>query len=77
MMARIKFDYSNVLNFVNDHELGQMQAMVSAADQELRQGTGVAQNSQVGLTYQQIMIRMNLLELKKQLKIFKQIQMFW
>lgn len=41
MMARIKFDYSNVLNFVNDHELGQMQAMVSAADQELRQGTGV------------------------------------
>lgn len=39
-MARIKFDYSNVMNFVNDHELGQMQKMVSAADEELRSGTG-------------------------------------
>lgn len=28
------------MNFVNDHELGQMQKMVSAADEELRSGTG-------------------------------------
>lgn len=40
-MAQVKFDYSNVLNFVNEHELGQMQAMVSAADEQLRKGTGV------------------------------------
>lgn len=40
-MARIKFDYSNVMNFVNEHELGQMQTMVSAVDQDLRNGTGV------------------------------------
>lgn len=40
-MARIKFDYSNVKNFVNDHELAQMQTMVNAVDRDLRAGTGV------------------------------------
>lgn len=39
-MAHIKFDSSNLDKFVNDYELGQMQAMVNAADEELRQGTG-------------------------------------
>ena len=39
-MAHIKFDSSNLSKFVNDYELGQMQAMVNAADEELRQGTG-------------------------------------
>ena len=39
-MAHIKFDSSNLGKFVNDYELGQMQAMVNAADEELRQGTG-------------------------------------
>ena len=35
-MAHIKFDSSNLSKFVNDYELGQMQAMVNAADEELR-----------------------------------------
>jgi glucose-6-phosphate isomerase len=40
-MARIKFDYSNVSNFVGAHELGQMQSMVNSANDELRNGSGV------------------------------------
>lgn len=40
-MARIKFDYTNVKNFVNDHELAQMQTMVNTVDRDLREGTGL------------------------------------
>lgn len=39
-MAHIKFDMSNLTKFVNDYELDQMQPMVTAADKELRDGTG-------------------------------------
>lgn len=39
-MAHIKFDSSKLGKFVQDNELGQMQAMVTAADKELREGTG-------------------------------------
>ncbi|MHC5249459.1 glucose-6-phosphate isomerase [Enterococcus sp. LJL120] len=39
-MAHIKFDYSKVAPFVNEHELGYMQSLVTAADKDLRQGTG-------------------------------------
>ncbi|WP_155286099.1 glucose-6-phosphate isomerase [Lacticaseibacillus zhaodongensis] len=39
-MAHISFDSSKLSKFVHPNELGQMQAMVTAADQELRQGTG-------------------------------------
>lgn len=39
-MAHIKFDSSKLGQFVHDNELGQMQALVTAADQELRNGTG-------------------------------------
>ncbi|KRK74222.1 glucose-6-phosphate isomerase [Lacticaseibacillus nasuensis] len=39
-MAHIKFDSSKLSKFVHDNELGQMQALVTAADTELREGTG-------------------------------------
>ncbi|HAT55445.1 MAG TPA: glucose-6-phosphate isomerase [Lactobacillus sp.] len=39
-MAYISFDSSNLTKFVHDNELGEMQAMVSAANSELRNGTG-------------------------------------
>lgn len=39
-MAHITFDYSKVAPFINEHELGYMQGMVTAADKMLREGTG-------------------------------------
>ncbi|MFC0362431.1 glucose-6-phosphate isomerase [Enterococcus canintestini] len=39
-MSHIKFDYSKVAPFVNDHELGYMQSQVTAAHEALRNGTG-------------------------------------
>ncbi|CAM2890548.1 MULTISPECIES: glucose-6-phosphate isomerase [Dellaglioa] len=39
-MAHISFDSSNLSKFVQDNELGEMQALVTAADSELRNGTG-------------------------------------
>ncbi|GBG95111.1 glucose-6-phosphate isomerase [Ligilactobacillus salitolerans] len=40
-MAHISFDSSNLEKFVHANELGEMQALVKAADSELREGTGV------------------------------------
>lgn len=40
IMAHISFDSSNLTKFVNDNELGEMQALVTAVDKELREGTG-------------------------------------
>ncbi|KRM95610.1 glucose-6-phosphate isomerase [Liquorilactobacillus aquaticus DSM 21051] len=39
-MAHITFDSSNLNKFVQDNELGEMQALVTAADAEVREGTG-------------------------------------
>ncbi|EJF01448.1 glucose-6-phosphate isomerase [Liquorilactobacillus mali] len=39
-MAHISFDSSNLTKFIHDNELGEMQALVSAVDKELREGTG-------------------------------------
>ncbi|KRL68275.1 glucose-6-phosphate isomerase [Companilactobacillus versmoldensis] len=39
-MTHIKFDDSKLGKFVHENELGEMQAMVTAADTELREGTG-------------------------------------
>lgn len=39
-MTTIKFDYSPLTKFVHDNELTEMQALVTACDQELRQKTG-------------------------------------
>lgn len=39
-MAHISFDSSNLKKFVQDNELGEMQALVTACDEELRKGTG-------------------------------------
>ncbi|MGX6969547.1 glucose-6-phosphate isomerase [Vagococcus bubulae] len=39
-MSHIRFDYSNVGTFIGDHELGYMQAEVTAAHNALREGTG-------------------------------------
>ena len=39
-MAHISFDSSKLSKFVHENELDEMQAMVTAADKELREGTG-------------------------------------
>ena len=39
-MAHVSFDSSALKKFVQPNELGEMQAMVNAADEQLRQGTG-------------------------------------
>ena len=39
-MAHISFDSSNLSTFIQPNELGEMQAMVKAADDQLRNGTG-------------------------------------
>lgn len=39
-MTHISFDSSNLEKFVHANELGEMQALVTAADTELREGTG-------------------------------------
>ena len=39
-MAHVSLDKQGLKQFVNDNELGEMQAMVNAADDELRNGTG-------------------------------------
>lgn len=39
-MAHISFDSSKLVKFVHENELGEMQALVNAADTELREGTG-------------------------------------
>jgi glucose-6-phosphate isomerase len=39
-MAHIKFDYSKTNQFIAEHELTQMQPLVTAADTILREGTG-------------------------------------
>lgn len=49
-MAHIAFDRSKLGPFVHDNELGEMQAMVTAADTELRQGTGAGSDFRDWLT---------------------------
>ena len=66
-MAHISFDSSNLTKFVNDNELGEMQALVTAVDKELREGTGAGNDFRGFL---------NLTELKKQLKKFNLILKF-
>ncbi|WCG34892.1 glucose-6-phosphate isomerase [Companilactobacillus farciminis] len=39
-MTQIKFDDSKLSKFVHENEVGEMQALVNAADEELRKGTG-------------------------------------
>lgn len=39
-MTQIKFDDSKLSKFVHENEVGEMQALVTAADDELRKGTG-------------------------------------
>ena len=39
-MTHIKFDSSALKQFVHENELGEMKAMVNAANDELRNGTG-------------------------------------
>ena len=39
-MSLIKFDSSKLTTFIHENELSEMQAMVNAANEELRDGTG-------------------------------------
>ncbi|USS85099.1 glucose-6-phosphate isomerase [Fructilactobacillus myrtifloralis] len=49
-MAYINFDDTKVTKFVHDNELPEMQALVTAADQELRNGTGAGADFRGWLT---------------------------
>jgi glucose-6-phosphate isomerase len=49
-VAHISFDSSKLKKFVHDNELGEMQAMVTAADDELRKGTGAGSDFRDWLT---------------------------
>ena len=49
-MAHISFDSSKLSKFVHDNELGEMQALVNAADAELRKGTGAGSDFRDWLT---------------------------
>ncbi|EHL97084.1 glucose-6-phosphate isomerase [Lentilactobacillus parafarraginis F0439] len=49
-MAHISFDSSKLKKFIHDNELGEMQAMVTAADNELRKGTGAGSDFRDWLT---------------------------
>ena len=49
-MAHISFDGSKLSKFVHDNELGEMQALVNAADDELRKGTGAGSDFRDWLT---------------------------
>ncbi|MGV7366302.1 hypothetical protein PJH52_29575, partial [Mycobacterium kansasii] len=48
--AHIAFDRSKLTPFIHDNELGEMQAMVNAADAQLRQGTGAGSDFRDWLT---------------------------
>lgn len=49
-MSTLSLDTSGVKRFVHDNELGEMQAMVTACDAELRQGTGAGSDFRDWLT---------------------------
>lgn len=49
-MAHISFDASKLDKFVHDNELGEMQALVNAADEELRTGSGAGSDFRDWLT---------------------------
>lgn len=49
-MANLTFDQTGLKKFVHENELGEMQAMVTAADTELRQGTGAGADFRAWLT---------------------------
>ncbi|GAX01021.1 glucose-6-phosphate isomerase [Secundilactobacillus silagei] len=49
-MAHISFDVSKLDKFVHDNELGEMQALVNAADEELRTGSGAGSDFRDWLT---------------------------
>ena len=76
MSKVVHFDASKLTPFVHENELKEMQAMVTAADQELREGTGAGSDFRGWSDCQVIMIKTNLIVLKKQLKRFKMIQKF-
>lgn len=61
-MAHITFDYSKVLDkFVAPHEVDNLQAQVTVADEMIRKGTGPGQTSLDGVTFQKTTIVKNLI----------------
>ena len=68
-MAYIKFDDSKVSKFVHENEVPEMQAMVNAANTELREGTGAGADFRDWLHLPNDYNKKNLLESKQLLKI--------
>lgn len=76
MSKVVHFDASKLTPFVHENELKEMQAMVTAADQELREGTGAGSDFRGWIDLPIITIKTNLTVLKKQLRRFKMILKF-
>lgn len=72
-MSHIKFDYSKVAPFVNEYELSYMQSQVTAADKQLREGTGAGSDFLGWIDLPKTMTKMNLRASKKRLKKFNLI----
>lgn len=54
-MAHIKFDYSKVLDkFVAPHEVDNLQAQVTVADEMIRKGTGPGADFLDGVTFREL-----------------------
>ena len=61
-MAHITFDYSKVLDkFVAPHEVDNLQAQVTVADEMIRKGTGPGADFLDGVTFQKTTIVKNLI----------------
>lgn len=75
-MAHISFDASKLEKFVHDNELTEMQALVNASDDQLRQGTGAGSDFRDWLTLLRILIKKSSLELKLLQSRFNQIRKF-
>lgn len=75
-MAHISFDSSNLTKFVHDNELGEMQALVSAADKELREGTGAGNDFRGFLNLPADFDKEEFTRIKKAAKKFNQILKF-
>lgn len=76
-MTQISFDASALKKFVHENELGEMQAMVNAADSELRNGTGAGADFRDWLHLPTEYDHEELTASKRRPKRFNQIQKSW
>lgn len=76
-MSLINFDSSKLTPFVHENELGEMQAMVNAANTELRDGTGAGNDFRGWLDLPVDYDKDEFARIKKAAKKIQMIQKFW